>query len=442
MNFDRTGWLRRYAAFRTAAPLAHSLPSTGVRVLEDTGVHHELDQAIYYFLQPTGLLYGFPVAAPFPELEYPGARFHDTAGRAQLVFVEALFACLVADRHYFLQDLAPEPDHFPPALHTAVDYFSHAATARAAPRSLWPRAPVLWRPRGAEGRFERAVDRRIRHSGAPLNLTGTYYNSFLFLDLYYCLLWQRRILVEPERREQHLHDLTAQQTRLRGEMLRLMIAAAHVSGEVVAAERRLIQWFLRSSGLPRSRQHELRGELARGVALSTVRFPEAPWLVRRFILEALLMTMLVDRDLSPDEQQFLAQVVDRLELWEEELSQSVIALEVFILRQEGNLPVLRDRSFVRNVGDHLRGQATVVIRKNLHRIVTEIRETQELYTLLMKATHLPLTPEEKRKVREQLMDILKTIPAVAIWALPGGGFVLPILIKLLPFNLLPSSFED
>jgi ABC-type proline/glycine betaine transport system permease subunit len=55
---------------------------------------------------------------------------------------------------------------------------------------------------------------------------------------------------------------------------------------------------------------------------------------------------------------------------------------------------------------------------------------------------MPLTPEEKRKVRLQLLDILKTIPALAIFALPGGSLVLPVLIRLLPFNLLPSAFEE
>ncbi|MBI3992965.1 MAG: hypothetical protein HY342_06805, partial [Candidatus Lambdaproteobacteria bacterium] len=49
---------------------------------------------------------------------------------------------------------------------------------------------------------------------------------------------------------------------------------------------------------------------------------------------------------------------------------------------------------------------------------------------------------ERRKVNDQMLDILKTIPALAIFALPGGGLMLPILIRLLPFNLLPSSFED
>jgi hypothetical protein len=50
--------------------------------------------------------------------------------------------------------------------------------------------------------------------------------------------------------------------------------------------------------------------------------------------------------------------------------------------------------------------------------------------------------EEKQKVQDQLMDIAKTIPTLAIFALPGGGILLPILIKVLPFNILPSSFQE
>ena len=83
-----------------------------------------------------------------------------------------------------------------------------------------------------------------------------------------------------------------------------------------------------------------------------------------------------------------------------------------------------------------------MLRKNLDRIVNEVRETRELYELLLKSRNETLTAEEKRKVRAQLFDILKTIPTLAIFALPGGSLALPILIRLLPFNLLPTSFED
>ena len=45
-------------------------------------------------------------------------------------------------------------------------------------------------------------------------------------------------------------------------------------------------------------------------------------------------------------------------------------------------------------------------------------------------------------MQEQLIDVAKSIPALAIFALPGGGILLPVLIKVLPFNILPSSFQD
>jgi hypothetical protein len=84
-----------------------------------------------------------------------------------------------------------------------------------------------------------------------------------------------------------------------------------------------------------------------------------------------------------------------------------------------------------------------VVLDNLDRLLQEIRETRELGELLAKAAAGgSLSGEEKGKVRQQLIDLAKTIPALAIFAAPGGMLLLPILFKLLPFNLLPSSFVD
>jgi hypothetical protein len=39
------------------------------------------------------------------------------------------------------------------------------------------------------------------------------------------------------------------------------------------------------------------------------------------------------------------------------------------------------------------------------------------------------------------VDVAKAVPALAIFAAPGGMLLLPILAKLLPFSLLPSAWE-
>jgi hypothetical protein len=92
--------------------------------------------------------------------------------------------------------------------------------------------------------------------------------------------------------------------------------------------------------------------------------------------------------------------------------------------------------------DQVVDRFSTAITENLGALVTEIRETGELGTLLGKAAAgQRLTAEEKRKVRAQLTDLAKAVPALAIFAAPGGALLLPILVKLLPFNLLPSAWD-
>lgn len=82
-----------------------------------------------------------------------------------------------------------------------------------------------------------------------------------------------------------------------------------------------------------------------------------------------------------------------------------------------------------------------LLEKNKKILLKEIEQSKELIALIGKSTRASLTDEEKDKVKEQLLDIFKTIPALAIFLLPGGLILLPIAIKYIP-NLLPSSFYD
>jgi hypothetical protein len=81
------------------------------------------------------------------------------------------------------------------------------------------------------------------------------------------------------------------------------------------------------------------------------------------------------------------------------------------------------------------------LQKNKLRLYQELSQSKEALFLLRKSTHTPLDEEEKAKVRIQLLDICKAIPALAVFMLPGGALLLPLLIKLLP-DILPSAFKD
>ncbi len=79
--------------------------------------------------------------------------------------------------------------------------------------------------------------------------------------------------------------------------------------------------------------------------------------------------------------------------------------------------------------------------KNKKRLYKELSQSKELMQLLTKSTYQKLTDKEKEKVKAQLLDILKSMPAFAVFMLPGGALLLPLLIKLIP-DILPSSFRE
>jgi len=97
---------------------------------------------------------------------------------------------------------------------------------------------------------------------------------------------------------------------------------------------------------------------------------------------------------------------------------------------------------VGEAADKVADRVSTAVTQNLGALVTEIRETGELGSLLTRAAAgQRLSADEKRKIRAQLIDLAKAVPALALFAAPGGSLLLPVLVKLLPFNLLPSAWE-
>ncbi len=81
------------------------------------------------------------------------------------------------------------------------------------------------------------------------------------------------------------------------------------------------------------------------------------------------------------------------------------------------------------------------IQKNKKRLAKELTESKELVFLIKKSMTTSLSSEEKDKIKEQLLDICKAVPAFTVFMLPGGALLLPLLIKLIP-DILPSAFRE
>lgn len=82
----------------------------------------------------------------------------------------------------------------------------------------------------------------------------------------------------------------------------------------------------------------------------------------------------------------------------------------------------------------------------LEKASNEVDETKEAGVILKRhVAGEEITEEEREKVREQIIDLLKGVGIAVPFALiPGASVVLPFLIKFAEKNgvkILPSSFE-
>jgi hypothetical protein len=74
-----------------------------------------------------------------------------------------------------------------------------------------------------------------------------------------------------------------------------------------------------------------------------------------------------------------------------------------------------------------------LILLNKEAILMEVLSISGLMQVLMKIRNKDekWTREEKKEILKHLKNIAKIIPAVAIFSLPGGAFLLPILAEAL-----------
>ena len=116
-------------------------------------------------------------------------------------------------------------------------------------------------------------------------------------------------------------------------------------------------------------------------------------------------------------------------------------MENFFEQNKEKVAYLSNKNLAVQFYDGMSKNVSKLILRNSKRLKKELTQSRELVSLLSKSTVKDLNAEEKKKVQNQLLDIFKSIPSLAIFMLPGGAILLPIFIKLIP-KLLPSAFDD
>lgn len=162
---------------------------------------------------------------------------------------------------------------------------------------------------------------------------------------------------------------------------------------------------------------------------------------RYYLIDIANMALWNDEKMEDSEQKFLRELAQHLAVSMDFVEKSITDMDAFLTQNKATIPYFNYSNPVKHFYDQTTSNVQTLIQRNKTRLLLEISQSKELVSLLRKSTTEKLTPEEKKKVRNQILDICKTIPSLTIFLVPGGSLLLPILIKFIP-QLLPSAFNE
>ncbi|MBZ4400335.1 hypothetical protein K8640_07410 [Myxococcus sp. XM-1-1-1] len=441
LDFSKAGWLTPLLNEAVAAHLGSPAPEESALRL---GPGRARARAyLRRTLRASGLLYGTPADAPtaldaMPDTEFQAQALEDQLFHAVLRTLAALALELAR------QVGAPEGRRVEQLLVLFCVLGGELVLAEVLAEQLAQGTPVTKRQ---VAKVEMALRKReptlagdpvyglVLHNGAQ------YADAQLFCRQAIDYFASGRLSREQTRRRL---DFASKQKALLVEVLTGLACVDRLPG---TPARRAILKQVEDLRLPAAMASELKSavkqsfERRRSVrdVVRQVRSVD----MRHFLLEQTLLAALVDGRRTRRERAFIDTLADALHVSKEELHRLELEMAEFYARHRSIVDVFTVRDAASAMGDDMVAGMQETLEKNFYRLMQEVRETGDLAVLVAKvARRQKLTEDERQRMRAQLIDVAKAIPALAIFAAPGGLLLLAALAKLLPFSLLPSAFQD
>jgi hypothetical protein len=305
----------------------------------------------------------------------------------------------------------------------------------------WPLPQKVWT------RVEEALEKRALSLAADPSYGLVLHNGAVYADANLlgrvAIAYFSRTSFPREAVERRLHFAALQKARLVEVLVALVCAERKPSFPTRRAILRQIDDLHLPDALADETRDFARKAFVRPPGLEVLARDVKSRDLKRFILEQTLLASLVDGRRSAREVAWTKSLAKRLGFKDAEVKAMELQVAEFYARHRDVVDVFTLSAGAEVMAEEWVDTISTSLRKHYRALLTEVKETGELSVLLARAARgHELTKDEKRRMREQLIDVAKAVPALAIFAAPGGVLLLIALAKVLPFDLLPSAFRD
>jgi hypothetical protein len=258
-------------------------------------------------------------------------------------------------------------------------------------------------------------------------------NSLVYLDV----IAYHEFLSSEESLESHYEQYAES-------VLHVIVQASKIDGEIDKQEQTMLDVFLASAAFSEEKKgliKESRFNDSTIEQLVDIIPVNSSSLLKKYLLDIGVLTIFSDLQALDVELDFLRKLYMLLGLTEKDLHTSIGLIQAFVIENNHEVSFLQENSSYDKLYTSFSNRWIKILGRNKDKLVEELHESKELVFLVKKSLHKELSIEEKEKVSSQFKDIIKSMPALAIFMLPGGALLLPLILKIVP-ALLPSAFRE
>lgn len=402
-------WLKKYF---------HLLENEAIS-LENTAFNDVIYNSTHLLSNETGLIYGIPSRLIFSE-ELPNEHLTKEEKLKLLLFETLLHT--YKQRHTTFNEAA---------FIDSLSIFYNIPKEKSLVEKWIP----LLGNRDDFQKIEHILTERVR---VKSTIFGSNYwlnylsNCFVFMDV----ILYRDFLADNEKTFfKHYNEFATF-------VLKFLIYAAYLDQQVEDKEEKLLWRFLASADLDKELNEKMELKVLHGITIEELKeLPRNHQFLNVITFELCLFITKGTHQTTDKEEIHIRQIGELLGLTDNQMNEAALLSERFMLENSSEIFINNKTSNFNFTYKNFSERWLRILGRNKDKLVSELKESKELIALIQKSTKTELSKEEKEKVKEQFMDILKTMPSLAIFLVPGGTFLLPLILKLVP-DLLPSSFKD
>ncbi len=429
MDFNENGWLKKYLNIRNNQILQREYQRISAQAISEKGI----EQVMYQFVKPTGLMYGHPVEVPFKYKSLSRILKVDNlnnADKVKIVLVECFLNSALASPRY--KGIHNEIDLADAILEATINIGKFYKFLY--PKTNTKKGSIFRTERGGLDLTEFIISEKIsKDIGVGTNFwNNVFQSSLMFIDVIYFGAW-----LHLDKSKQDAAAIRNERDTLRLAMLKVIAATSYADQVVDLQEKKLFAYFLESVELPEGLEAEALRILEHGLQLKDLSFSEVTsHFLKRYLLELAILTTCIDDEISPNEISFLKALSHKLGISKNELEESTLSVESFMVEHWHKVYYVQRNHNYQSLSDHLIILLQKAVKQNEKFLLHHIKDNSELAALLVNMKNDSLSTEKKKLLRKLLLEVLQLAPVFQTTILPKTFLSLSVISQIVPDSFM------